>query len=50
MTQGSQQLRMFRIALRDGATVENAAELAGISLKTAAPAYLQPWFPEAVPQ
>lgn len=29
---GSQQLRIFRIAIRDGATVEDAAERAGMSL------------------
>lgn len=32
MTGGSQQLRQFRIAMRAGASVEDAADLAGIGL------------------
>lgn len=32
MTHGSQQLRLFRRAIRDGATLEAAAELAGMSI------------------
>lgn len=32
MSGGSQQLRQFRIAMRAGATVESAADLAGISM------------------
>lgn len=32
MSHGSQQLRMFHIAMRDGSTIEAAAELAGMSM------------------
>lgn len=35
MSHGSQQLRRFRIAMRDGASIEDAAELAGIGLTEA---------------
>lgn len=32
---GSQQLRLFRIAMRDGATIEDAAAVAGIAIAEA---------------
>lgn len=32
MTHGSQQLRIFRIAIRDGASLDDAAALAGMSI------------------
>lgn len=35
MTHGSQQLRQFRVAIRDGASVEDAAETAGMSIAEA---------------
>lgn len=35
VSHGSQQLRRFRIAIRDGATVDAAAELAGITITEA---------------
>lgn len=35
MSHGSQQLRMFRIAMRDGASIEGASEASGIPIEEA---------------